>query len=67
MEEKLRRDDVKGKNEADKPHYDVGVKVRQAVRDIGGTMPESLAVGEDVVKVARRLKNAIKDTAISVK
>lgn len=66
-EEKLRRDNVKGKNAANQTHYDVGVKVRQAIRDIGGTMPESLPVAEDVVKVARRLKNAIKETARSVK
>jgi DNA-damage-inducible protein D len=62
-EEKLRRDNIKGKNLANRTHYEVGVKVRQAIRAIGGTMPENLPVAEDVVRVARRLKNAIKETA----
>ena len=66
-EEKLRRDKISGKNAANKTHFQVGVKVRQAIRAIGGTMPENLPVAEDVVQVARRLKNAIKETAKSVK
>ena len=44
-----------------------GWQVRQAIKDIGGTMPENLPVAEDVVKVARRLKNAIKETAKKIK
>lgn len=66
-EEKLRRDKVKGKAAANATHHEVGVKVRQAIRDIGGTMPENLPVAEDVVKVARRLKNAITETARKIK
>lgn len=62
-EEKLRRDNVRGKNAANRTHFEVGVKVRQAIRAIGGTMPENLPVAEDVVRVARRLKAAIKATA----
>lgn len=62
-EEKLRRDNINGKNAANRRHYDVGVKARQTIRAIGGTMPENLPVAEDVVKVARRLKTAIKGIA----
>ena len=61
-EEKLRRDNVKGKEAANLTHYAVGRKVRQAIADIGGTMPENLPKAEDVVKVARRLKKAIAST-----
>jgi len=37
-------------------HYDVGKKVRQTIKDIGGTMPEALPVEEDIKKVSRRIK-----------
>lgn len=41
-EEKLRRDNVQGKQNANQTHYDVGAKVRQTIKDLGGTMPEDL-------------------------
>jgi DNA-damage-inducible protein D len=41
-EEKLRRDQVQGKREANQTHYEVGRKVRQTMTDLGGTMPEHL-------------------------
>jgi DNA-damage-inducible protein D len=66
-EEKLRRDNVKGKNAANATHYEVGAKVRQAIRDIGGTMPENLPVAEDIVKVGRRLKKALANSTKAVK
>lgn len=58
-EEKLRRDNVQGKDAANVTHYDVGSKVRQTIKDIGGTMPEHLPPAEDIAKVWRRLKNTI--------
>lgn len=41
-EEKLRRDQVQGKTQANKTHYEVGRKVRQTIAELGGTMPENL-------------------------
>jgi DNA-damage-inducible protein D len=41
-EEKLRRDKVVGKVQANKVHFEVGLKVRQTIAEIGGTMPEDL-------------------------
>ncbi|WP_431483053.1 DNA damage-inducible protein D [Pseudomonas solani] len=41
-EEKLRREDVQGKQHANQIHHEVGRKVRQTIEDLGGTMPESL-------------------------
>lgn len=41
-EDKLRRDQVQGKAQANKTHYDVGRKVRQTIAELGGTMPENL-------------------------
>lgn len=58
-EEKLRRDKVTGKAAANSTHHEVGQKVRQAIKDIGGTMPEALPAAEDIAKVARRLKNGV--------
>lgn len=41
-EEKLRRDQVKGKQAANLTHFEVGTKVRQTIKELGGTMPENL-------------------------
>jgi DNA-damage-inducible protein D len=41
-DEKLRRDYIDSKEKANRIHYEVGSKVRQAIKDIGGTMPENL-------------------------
>ena len=38
--QKLIRDNVKGDKEAKDVHYDVGKKVRKAIADIGGMMPD---------------------------
>lgn len=58
-EEKLRKDKIRGKDAANSTHFEVGRKVRQAIREIGGTMPEELPSAEDVSKIARRLKKGI--------
>lgn len=49
-EEKLRRENIKGKNEANQTHYEVGKKVRQTIADLGGTMPEDLPTPEKSTK-----------------
>jgi DNA-damage-inducible protein D len=41
-EEKLKRDRVRGKAQANQTHLAVGQKVRQTIKDLGGTMPENL-------------------------
>ena len=49
-EEKLRRENIQGKNEANQTHYEVGKKVRQTIADLGGTMPEDLPTPEKSTK-----------------
>lgn len=49
-EEKLRRDAVNTKREANKTHYQVGQKVRQTIADLGGTMPEDLPTPNESIK-----------------
>ena len=39
---KLRRDGIQGKDNANKTHFEVGQKVRQTIKELGGTMPEDL-------------------------
>ena len=41
-EEKLRREDIKGKGNANIAHHQVGAKVRKTIGELGGTMPEEL-------------------------
>ena len=65
-EEKLRRDGIKGKDSANRAHYEVGAKVRQTIKDLGGDMPENLPAQEDVKKVGRRLQKAIKNSTKSI-
>ena len=50
-EDKLRRENIKGKHKANQTHYDVGLKVRQTIIELGGTMPEDLPTEESVKKV----------------
>lgn len=49
-DEKLRRDNVKGKSNANHTHYEVGAKVRQTIEELGGTMPEDLPTPEKSIK-----------------
>ena len=39
-EEKLRREQIQGKAQANRAHHEVGAKVRQTIKELGGTMPE---------------------------
>ena len=41
-DEKLRRENIQGKQAAYDTHYQVGKKVRQTIKELGGTMPEDL-------------------------
>ena len=41
-EQKLKNEDIKLENEANKTHYEVGQEIRNTIKKLGGTMPESL-------------------------
>ena len=53
-EEKLRRDQVRGKQNANQTHLKVGQKVRQTITDLGGTMPEALPTPEASIRQLER-------------
>ncbi len=50
-EEKLKRENIKGKQKANQTHYEVGKKVRQTIKDLGGTMPEDLPTEGSIKKI----------------
>jgi DNA-damage-inducible protein D len=43
-EEKLRRDKIKGKQKANKTHFEIGKKVRKTIEEIGGKKKSEEAV-----------------------
>jgi len=49
-EDKLKRDAIKGKSKANQTHRKVGAKVRQTIKELGGTMPENLPTPEQGIK-----------------
>ncbi|MGL4483833.1 MAG: DNA damage-inducible protein D [Anaerovoracaceae bacterium] len=49
-EEKLRKENIKGKQKANDTHYQVGKKVRKTIKELGGTMPEEQPTPEKSVK-----------------
>lgn len=49
-EEKLRREQIKGKENANRTHYEVGTKVRKTIQELGGTMPENLPTPEKSIR-----------------
>ena len=48
--QKLLKDKVLGENNASDIHYEVGKKVRKAIKDIGGTMPEDMPTPKKSLK-----------------
>ena len=49
-DEKLRRDKVRGVKAANQTHYEVGKKVRDTIKELGGTMPEDLPTPTKSIK-----------------
>ena len=63
-EEKLRRDRVQGKSQANKTHYEVGRKVRQTIQELGGTMPEDLPKPESSIQQIESAKKKLEKKKI---
>jgi DNA-damage-inducible protein D len=59
-EEKLRRENVRSKEAANRVHNEVGRKVRRTIHELGGTMPEELPAAENIKKVERRERKRLK-------
>ncbi|MBQ6285166.1 MAG: DNA damage-inducible protein D, partial [Bacilli bacterium] len=53
-EEKLKRDNIYGENKANKTHFEVGSKIRGTIKELGGTMPESLPKPQKSLKTLEK-------------
>lgn len=49
-EDKLRREEIKGKENANNTHFEVGKVVRNTIKELGGTMPEDLPTPTKSIK-----------------
>lgn len=58
-DEKLRKENIVGKEAANQTHYEVGKKVRQTIKEIGGTMPEDLPTPTKSVQQIEREQKKI--------
>ncbi|MFA7343595.1 MAG: DNA damage-inducible protein D [Terrimicrobiaceae bacterium] len=59
-EDKLRREKITGKDKANRVHREVGAKVRQTIKELGGTMPEHLPTAESIKKLEFKARKALK-------
>ena len=60
-EEKLRRENIRNRQSANMTHYEVGAKVRQTIKELGGTMPEDLPTVESI-KTLEKKKQKLLDS-----
>lgn len=58
-EDKLRKDNIRTKDHANKTHYEVGQKVRKSIKEIGGTMPEDLPAAENIKAIEKKSKKEL--------
>jgi DNA-damage-inducible protein D len=56
--EKLKRENIQNQRDAMETHEIVGKKVRSAIEEIGGTLPENIPPAEPIKNVEKRLKKS---------
>ena len=56
-EQKLKRDNIQSEKEANKAHYEVGTKIRNTIKELGGSMPEDLPTPKKSLKQLEKEKN----------
>ena len=56
---KLKRDHVDNEYTANSVHFEVGKKVRNTIKELGGTMPENLPTPDKSLKELEKEKNVI--------
>ena len=59
-EGKLRREHIIGKDNANRTHREVGAKVRQTIKELGGTMPEDLPTAPSIKQLESRPRKPLK-------
>lgn len=53
-EDKLRREQIRGKERANRTHYEVGQEVRETIRRLGGALPEELPSPTESIQQLQR-------------
>ena len=56
-EQKLKRDNIQTEKEANKAHYEVGSKIRNTIKELGGSMPEDLPTPKKSLKQLEKENN----------
>ncbi|MCP5049113.1 MAG: hypothetical protein GY940_18230 [bacterium] len=59
-EEKIQRDNIKGKEMANQTHYNVGKKIRQTIKELGGSMPEKLPSAANIKIIEKQQQKKLK-------
>ena len=65
--DKLARENVKSQETAIRTHAQVGKEVREAIKRIGGTMPENIKPAEPIQNVEKRVKVSTPKLELDVK
>lgn len=66
-DEKLRREKILGKDAANRTHFEVGAKVRQTIKELGGTMPEDLPTPQkSIQQLEREQKKKLKQESTKI-
>ncbi|MCM1221612.1 MAG: DNA damage-inducible protein D [Lachnospiraceae bacterium] len=60
-ESKLRRENIQGKENANKTHYNVGKEVRKTIEKLGGTMPEDLPTPSKSIQQLKKEQKEIEN------
>lgn len=60
-EAKLKREHIKGQQHANVAHKEVGEKVRNTIKSLGGTMPENLPTVPDIKESRKRIRSNAKN------
>lgn len=61
-EEKLRREGIRGKDAANRTHFQVARTVRGTIKELGGTMPEDYKAVEHIKEARKRVKTEERET-----
>lgn len=55
-DEKIKKDKIQGEQSATQAHFMVGGKIRQTIKEIGGTTPENLSMEKHIKEIKREIK-----------
>jgi len=59
-DEKIKKDNIRGDSSASQTHFMIGGKVRQTIKDIGGTLPENLPSEKHIRELKNEKKKLLK-------